>query len=181
MMSTGEHFLDHDVYIYWDKGSYVDTINQSGVVDLVLGAHDHNYERSKNIRGVRWVKGEKENKFVKEPGAFVEDSSGRFGPATKGQGTIWFTLGGAGAGQRDTVSRSELGEFSQIAMRKPDPDREESVAIDPAYFYAFLTISETEIKVEVFEKNMSYLPGAGGEGGNFVDGPFEGLLDSITH
>ena len=78
------------------------------------------------------------------------------------------------------ISRSELGESSFVAWRKPDPDKGESSALNSAFYYGLFTIDESEIKIEVYEKNMSYLPAAGGEGGNFVDDEFDGLLDSVV-
>jgi hypothetical protein len=144
-------------------------------VDICLTAHDHNYERTKNIKGYRWIKKDGKKSYIKSENAFAEAESGRFGKATKGKGTIYFVFGGAGAAQRSMEERKNIGDSSWIAARKPEPDRGEKAETSPSFHYGVLTISDKEIKVEVFEKDISYLP----EYKN-ADDTFEGLLDRVT-
>ncbi len=175
IFTSGEHFIDLDAWGVHEPGSYVDVIESSGTVDICLTAHDHNYERSKNIRGYRWVKKDGKATYVKLPDAYAESASARFGEATKGKGTIYIVFGGAGAAQRSMEERKNLGDSSWIAARKPEPDRGEKAETAPAFHYGVLTISDKEIKVEVFEKDISYLPEYKG-----ADDTFEGLLDRVT-
>ncbi len=175
IFTSGEHFLDLDAYGMHQPGSYVDVIESSGTVDICFTAHDHNYERSKNIRGYRWIKKDRKPTYVKLENGFAEESSGRFGEATKGKGTIYIVLGGAGAAQRNMEQKKNLGDASWIAARKPEPDRGEKAETAPAFHYGVITVSNKEIKVEVFEKDVSYLPEYKG-----ADDTFEGLLDRVT-
>lgn len=177
VFTSGEHFMDANAYAMFDEGYYVDVIEANGAVDMVFGAHDHDYERTKNIRGFRWKEdgGNGEPVFYKLNGATVEETSGQFGTATQGKGTLWFVLGGAGAGQRDTYPFEKIGEASHIAFRKPAPERNETAPTHPVYHYALVTASKDELKVEVFEKSIAYLPDW-----KDADDDFTGLLDSIT-
>jgi hypothetical protein len=55
--TSGEHFLDQDIAgLNLPGASYEDVIEQSGTVDLMLTAHDHDYERTKSITGFRWTR-----------------------------------------------------------------------------------------------------------------------------
>jgi hypothetical protein len=173
--TSGEHFADLDTYGFHNPGSYLDAIESNGAVDLVLTAHDHDYERTKNIRGYRWVVRDGKPAYVKLDSAFAEEKSARFGEASRGKGTVYFVLGGAGAPQRDMFDSKRIGETSWMAARKPDPDRGEKVETHPVFHYAVLTIGEKEMTVEVFEKDISYLPAYKG-----ADDAFTGLLDRIT-
>lgn len=173
--TSGEHFADMDTYGFHTPGSYLDAIESNGSVDLALTAHDHDYERTKSIRGYRWAAKDGKPAYVKSDSAFVEEASGRFGEATRGNGTVYFVLGGAGAPQRSMVDTKRIGETSWMASRKPDPDRGERAETHPVFHYAVLTISEKEMLIEVFEKDVSYLPEYKG-----ADDAFEGLLDRIA-
>jgi hypothetical protein len=173
--TTGENFADLDTYGLHSPGSYLDAIESNGAVDLVLTAHDHDYERTKNIRGYRWVMKDGKPTYVTLDSTFAEEGSGRFGVATKGKGTVYFVLAGAGAAQRSMFDSKRIGEVSWMAFRKPDPDRGEKAETHPAFHYAVLTIGEKEVTVEVFEKDISYLPEYKG-----ADDAFDGLLDRIT-
>ncbi len=175
IFTTGDHFKDLNAQGMHDPGSYVDVIESNGAVDLCLTAHDHDYERTKNIKGYRWVKKDGKPGYVKLENAFAEEGSGRFGEATKGKGIIYFVLGGAGAAQRSMFERKNVGDSSWLAARKPEPDRGEKAETEPSFHYGVFTIDEKEIKVEVFEKDISYLPEYKG-----ADDSFEGLLDRIT-
>ena len=175
IFTSGEHFADQDVYGMHTPGSYVDVIESSGTVDICFTAHDHNYERSKNIKGYRWIRKDGKPTYVKQENAFAEEGSGRFGEATKGKGTIYIVFGGAGAAQRSMEAKKNLGDASWIAARKPEPDRGEKAETAPAFHYGVVTVSDREIKVEVFEKDISYLPEYKG-----ADDTFEGLLDRVT-
>ncbi|MGE5507599.1 MAG: hypothetical protein ACM3RP_03770 [Chitinophagales bacterium] len=59
-----------------------------------LTAHDHDYERSKSIRGFRWTK-DQAGKISHQrlPGATIDEGSGRFGKTVQGSGTVWVVLG----------------------------------------------------------------------------------------
>jgi len=175
--TSGEHFEDQADYGMFEDGSYIDVIEKSGAVDAVFAAHDHDYERTKNIRGYRWMEenADGDPAFYTVEGATVEEESGQFGTATQGQGIIWVTAGGAGAGQRDMFEFDELGESSHIAFRKPAPEREEEAGTHPVYHYVLVTASPTEFKIETFEKSIAYLPAWEG-----ADDDFTGLLDSVT-
>jgi calcineurin-like phosphoesterase family protein/purple acid phosphatase-like protein len=173
--TSGEHFADLDANGLLGPGSYLDVIESNGSVDLFLAGHDHDYERTKNIRGYRWVLTDGKPGYVKLDSAFAEETSGRFGKATRGKGTVYLVLGGAGAAQRSMFDTKRIGETSWMAARKPDPDRGEKAETHPAFHYAVLTVSEKELQVEVFEKGLSHLPEYKG-----ADDAFEGLLDRIT-
>jgi hypothetical protein len=69
--TSGDHFEDLADYGMMDPGSYVDVIDNNGAVDVVFLAHDHDYERTKSIRGYRW----KDEKFIALPGATVGKNS----------------------------------------------------------------------------------------------------------
>ena len=154
------------------KEAYVDIIDKNGDVDIVFTAHDHNYERSKTIKGFRW---DEDKGYYPIENSYVEETSGRFGTATAGKGTIWIVFGGAGAGQRDMSELADVGDYSLLAYRKPDPERGENAEEFPAFHYGVIAVSKDSIKIDVYEKDISYLPGWNG-----YDDSFNGLLDSVT-
>jgi DNA-binding beta-propeller fold protein YncE len=176
--TSGDHFPDQDDYGLFEEGSYVDVIDSSGAVDVVLAAHDHDYERSKMIRGFRWTgeaEGTGEPAFYRLDNASVVAESERFGSANQGNGTVWLTLGGAGAGQRDMQELDDLGDSSWIAFRKPDPALGEDAETNPCFHYSVITVTPDVLEIEVFEQDISYLPDWTG-----ADDDFEGLLDCVT-
>ncbi len=177
VFTSGEHFLDQDIAGLDEPGwSYVDAIEANGAVDMVLTAHDHDYERTKSITGYRWNK-DKDGKlsYIRRPGASAVESSGRFGTVGQGKGIVWVVLGGAGAGERDMYRLADLGDSSWLAFRKPDSERKEKAETHPAFHYGMLTISPDALKLEVFEKSVAYLPDWKG-----ADDDFTGLLDTLT-
>ncbi|WP_296970801.1 LysM peptidoglycan-binding domain-containing protein [Tepidanaerobacter sp. EBM-38] len=158
------------------EGDVVDTIDNSRVVDVVFTAHDHNYERTKNIRGYRSkIVGDlQEAKYYKLDNAYAEESSGRFGEATAGNGTIFITSAGAGAQNRDLYPISEVGDSSWLAFRKNDPDRGESASTHPVHHYMKIDVTPDCLHIQAIEKDSGHL--AGWEG---ADDGFSGLLDSV--
>ena len=61
------------------EGDLVDIIDESGAVDVVFTSHDHNYERTKNIKGYRSkpVGDLQEAGHHKLDNAYAEQGSGR--------------------------------------------------------------------------------------------------------
>lgn len=176
--TSGDHFPDQGDYGLFEEGSYVDVIDSSDAVDVVLAAHDHDYERSKMIKGFRWTEeaeGTEEPAFYRLDNASVVAESGRFGSANQGNGTVWLTLGGAGAGQRDMQELDDLGDSSWIAFRKPDPAMGEDAETNPCFHYSVITVTPDVLEIAVYEKDISYLPNWTG-----ADDDFEGLLDCVT-
>ncbi|MEA1905603.1 MAG: metallophosphoesterase, partial [Euryarchaeota archaeon] len=176
--TSGDHFPDQGDYGLFEEGSYVDVIDSSGAVDVVLAAHDHDYERSKMIKDFRWTEeaeGTGEPAFYRRDNASVVAESGRNGSANQGNGTVWLTLGGAGAGQRDMQELDDLGDSSWIAFRKPDPARGEDAETNPCFHYSVITVTPDALRIDVYEKDISYLPDWTG-----ADDDFEGLLDRVT-
>jgi DNA-binding beta-propeller fold protein YncE len=173
--TSGDHFEDLADYGLFDPGSYVDVIDSNGAVDVVLASHDHDYERSKMIKGFRCREEDEELAFYRLDSAFIEESSERFGTATKSNGTIWVTTGGAGAGQRDMQELENLGDASWIAFRKPDPEKGESAETHPCFHYVVVSVTRDTLKMEAYEKEISYLPEW-----TDADDDFEGLLDSVV-
>jgi hypothetical protein len=173
-LTSGDHFRDLDGQGLHTPGFYLDVIEASNAVDVMLGAHDHDYERSKNVKGYRWQKmADGRISYVKTADAFLEEESGRFGVATQGKGIIHVVLGTAGAAQRSMIDRKKLGDSSWLAYRKPEPERGENAEAFPVFAYGILTITDDTLKIDVLEKRMSYLP-------NVTDDGFEGLLDQVT-
>jgi len=173
--TSGDHFEDLADYGLFDPGSYVDVIDSNGAVDVVLASHDHDYERSKMIKGFRCREEDEELAFYRLDSAFIEESSERFGTATKSNGTIWVTTGGAGAGQRDMQELENLGDASWIAFRKPDPEKGESAETHPCFHYVVVSVTRDTLKMDAYEKEISYLPEW-----TDADDDFEGLLDSVV-
>jgi len=176
--TSGDHFPDQGDYGLFEEGSYVDVIDLSGAVDVVLAAHDHDYERSKMIRGFRWTgeaEGTGEPAFYRLDNASVVAESGHNGSANQGNGTVWLTLGGAGAGQRDMQELDDLGDSSWIAFRKPNPALGEYAETNPCFHYSVITVTPDVLEIAVYEKDISYLPDWTG-----ADDDFEGLLDCVT-
>ena len=182
--TTSEHFLDIDAQGMHNPGNILDAIENSKTVDLVLTAHDHDYERTKAISGYRWFK-EKDGKtyYKKTDKAYTDPNSGAFGETKQGNGVVYMVIGTAGAGQRDMFTAKQVGDLSWLASRKPEPDRGETAGTDPAYGYAVMTVTNKELKVEVYEKSMKPM---GSDGAikpilkDVTDDIFEGLLDRIT-
>lgn len=158
------------------EGDVVDIIDESGAVDVVFTAHDHNYERTKNIRGYRSkIVGDlREAKYYKLDNAYAEESSGRFGEATATEGTIFTTSAGAGAQQRDLYPIAEVGDSSWLAFRKPDPDKGEMAATHPTFHYMKIDVTPEYLYIQAIEKDVSHLDGWEG-----ADDGFSGVLDSI--
>lgn len=177
LFTSGEHFEDLADYGLHPgaRRPLVKLLEESQVVDLVIAGHDHDYERSKQIRGFRARQAPDGHwRYQRDPDAFVDEDSGRFGHCRQGRGTIYLTLGGAGASQRDMRPRQELGDASWIAWRKPDPGRGEQATTHPCYHYARVRVSPQILSVEVVERDMAHLPAHAGR-----DDGVNGIIDSV--
>jgi hypothetical protein len=183
LFTSGEHL--HDLASYGvqpgpeNTGSppLVEILEASGMVDLVIAGHDHDFERSKQIRGYRTetlFEGSHKLRYTRLPGSFVDPHSGRFGSCRQGKGTIYLTLGGAGASQRNMRPLETLGDSSWIAYRKPAPEQGEDASRHPCYHYARIQVSPQRLLVEIIEKDMSHLLAHQGR-----DDGVEGVIDRI--
>ena len=174
VLTTGEHFKDLNLQGLHDPGFYLDVIEQSGIVDVTLGAHDHDYERSKAVLGYRWTKEGGNISYYKTAKAYADPNSGQYGTVKQGKGIIHFVIGTAGAAQRDLFDAKKVGDLSWLAFRKPDPGRGEKVKSSPVFGYAVLTISDNELSVDVIEQSVKPLLS------EVSDDAFTGILDGIT-
>lgn len=143
------------------EGDLVDIIDESGAVDVVFTSHDHNYERTKNIKGYRSkpVGDLQEAEYYKLDNAYAEQGSGRFGQATQGKGTIFVTTAGAGAQNRDLYPIAEVGDSSWLAFRKNDPDKGESAATHPVFHYMRIDVTPDYLYIQAIEKDVGHLHG----------------------
>ena len=159
------------------EGDLVDIIDTSGAVDVVFTAHDHNYERTKNIRGFRSKVTTElgEARYYRLDNAYVEEGSGRFGEATVGKGTIFITSAGAGAQNRDLYPIEEVGDSSWLAFRKNNPDISEGASTHPVHHYMKIEVTPDTLTIKAIEKDSGHLVGWEG-----ADDGFSGILDSVT-
>lgn len=160
-----------------EEGGFIDIAEESGAVDVVFTAHDHNYERTKNIVGYRSrLEGElQQAQYYKKDNAYAEEGSGRFGEATADKGIIFITSAGAGAQNRDMYPIEEVGDSSWLAFRKTDPALEEAASTHPVFHYMTIDVTPDTLTITAVEKDVAHL-----EGWEEADDGFNGVLDSIV-
>ena len=180
MFTTGDHFKDLNAQGLHNPGSYLDVMEDSKVVDLVLDAHDHDYERTKSILGYRWFK-DKDGKtyYKKTAKAYADPDSGAFGETKQGNGIVHMVVGIAGAAQRDLLDKKKVRRsFPGWPCVNRSPDRGETIKTESGIWFCNVDRHQQRVKGRGLMRRACSRPKTGLLK-DADDDIIEGLLDRI--